>query len=638
MVVPDEQHGIFINIKITDSTMKLFKLFTLMAAGTMITACNNEIENLSRSADNRVMSLQTAGKAYTRFNDVTNTWENTDKIGVYMYGAGAGSTDILNGAENVLFTTQGGKSPVYFTSETGIQIAGENAKFTAYYPQNGDITDGIYKVALGNQAEGYAAHDLMWAMNNNVSSEDAKSLSMTFKHQLAKLAIEITSNSGEIVQSVSIQGISISADFNIATGEFSNEAKGYITPCKTAGNKYSALVLPTNPATALSMIITTDAAEDNTYEYTFNSGTISELKAGYIYTIKIGLGKSVLGSVDQIEGGNSPYEPGGDVDGNAEAVTPEISGYMVVEAPADDVDALAGCLNGKSGAIALKFVAGKTYKADMITVPAGITDLLLIGKEGQAKVTMKGLSVPERTLNKLTFQDLEIEGTDAKTTICAAELKEDAELTVKGCYIHGVKAVYGRGKDLAQKHSTDFSRLSSIKVDNCMIYNVESVFDYGVVSEIIMCNSTLYNLSGIAFNSFKNDEDMTSQCRPIRISNCTLIDLNKNLLETKGGGGSGVLVEYVNNISDINSNSYIGYRIDINGNDPDNKPYACTYTGNYAVTDSSIKLNGHTFEANAFIFMSRNELFNSEDITVDGMKGEKNFSTSVDAGDPRWKK
>lgn len=109
--------------------MKLFKLFTLMAAGTMITACNNEIENLSRNADNRVMSLQTAGKAYTRFNDVTNTWENTDKIGVYMYGAGTGSTDILNGAENVLFTTQGGESPVNFTSETGIQIAGENAKF-----------------------------------------------------------------------------------------------------------------------------------------------------------------------------------------------------------------------------------------------------------------------------------------------------------------------------------------------------------------------------------------------------------------------------------------------------------------------------------------------------------------------------
>ena len=618
--------------------MKLFKLFTLMAAGTMITACNNEIENLSRSADNRVMSLQTAGKAYTRFNDVTNTWENTDKIGVYMYGAGTGNTDILNGADNVLFTTQGGKSPVYFTSETGIQIAGENAKFTAYYPQNGDITGGIYKVALGNQAEGYVAHDLMWAVNDNVSSEDAKSLSMTFKHQLAKLAIEITSNSGETVQSVSIQGISISADFNIATGEFSNEAKGYITPCKTADNKYSALVLPTNPATALSMIITTDAAEDNTYEYTFNSGTISELKAGYIYTIKIGLGESVLGSVDQIEGGNSPYEPGGDVNGNAEAVTPEIPGYMVVEAPADDAEALAGCLNGKQGPIALKFVAGNTYTADMITVPADITDLLLIGKEGQAKVTMKGLSVPERTLNKLTFQDLEIEGTDANTAICAAELKEDAELTVKGCYIHGVKAVYGRGKALAQKHSTDFSRLSSIKVDNCMIYNVESVFDYGVVSEIIMCNSTLYNLSGIAFNSFKNDEDMTSQCRPIRISNCTLIDLNKNLLETKGGGGSGVLVEYVNNISDINSNSYIGYRIDINGNDPDNKPYACTYTGNYAVTDSSIKLNGHTFEANAFIFMSRDELFNSEDIIVDGMKGEKNFSTSVDAGDPRWKK
>lgn len=611
--------------------MKLFKLFTLMAAGTMITACNNEIENLSRSADNRVMSLQTAGKAYTRFNDVTNTWENTDEIGVYMYGAGAGSTDILNGAENVLFTTQGGESPVNFTSETGIQIAGENAKFTAYYPQNGDITGGIYKVALGNQAEGYAAHDLMWAVNDDVSSEDAKSLSMTFKHQLAKLAIEITSNSGETVQSVSIQGISISADFNIATGEFSNEAKGYITPCKTADNKYSALVLPTNPATALSMIITTDAAEDNTYEYTFNSGTISELKAGYIYTIKIGLSESVLGSVDQIEGGNSPYKPGGDVNGNAEAVTPEIPGYMVVEAPADDAEALAGCLNGKQGPIALKFVTGNTYKADMITVPADITDLLLIGKEGQAKVTMKGLSVPERTLNKLTFQDLEIEGTDANTAICAAELKEDAELTVKGCYIHGVKAVYGRGKDLAQKHSTDFSRLSSFTIDDSRIYNVECVFDYGVVLAVTLNNSTLYNLSQIAFFSSKsNDTNDIKQCEPIKVTNCTLVDLKKNLVQT--AGGYGYLTNYENNISILAGDAHIAYGV----KGANNSAYTFVIQNNIAATGSGIKIADFTNNGAIDNTKSRAEIFPNEDAG----DGGKNFTPAdgITIGDPRWKK
>ena len=454
---------------------------------------------------------------------------------------------------------------------------------------------------------------------------------MTFKHQLAKLAIEITSNSGETVQSVSIQGISISADFNIATGEFSNEAKGYITPCKTADNKYSALVLPTNPATDLSMIITTDAAEDNTYEYTFNSGTISELKAGYIYTIKIGLGESVLGSVDQIEGGNSPYEPGGDVDGNAEAVTPEIPGYMVIEAPADDVDALTGCLNGKSGAIALKFVAGNTYTADMITVPTDITDLLLIGKEGQAKVTMKGLSVPERTLNKLTFQDLEIEGTDAKTTICAAELKEDAELTVKGCYIHGVKAVYGRGKDLAQKHSTDFSRLSSFTIDDSRIYNVECVFDYGVVLAVTLNNSTLYNLSQIAFFSSKsNDTNDIKQCEPIKVTNCTLVDLKKNLVQT--AGGYGYLTNYENNISILAGDAHIAYGV----KGANNSAYIFVIQNNIAATGSGIKIADFTNNGAIDDTKSRAEIFPNEDAG----DGGKNFTPAdgITIGDPRWKK
>ncbi len=604
--------------------MKLFKLFTLMAAGTMITACNNEIENLSRNADNRVMSLQTAGKAYTRFNDVTNTWENTDKIGVYMYGAGAGSTDILNGAENVLFTTQGGESPVNFTSETGIQIAGENAKFTAYYPQNGDITGGIYKVALGNQAEGYAAHDLMWAMNDNVSSEDAKSLSMTFKHQLAKLAIEITSNSGETVQSVSIQGISISADFNIATGEFSNEAKGYITPCKTANNKYSALVLPTNPATALSMIITTDAAEDNTYEYTFNSGTISELEAGYIYTIKIGLGESVLGSVDQIEGGNSPYEPGGDVDGNAEAVTPEIPGYMVVEAPADDADALAGCLDGKRDAIALKFVAGKTYKADMITVPAGITDLLLIGKEGQAKVTMKGLDFESATLEKLTIQNLEIAG-DANARFCNKQLATGAVITVSGCYIHDVKALYGEGAEIGGQNI-----VSSMTIDDCMIYNSATILDKGTCESVILTNSTLYNFNGQAFHAYKGDSDL-AEITTFEIENCTLVDMGDATIFQNTGGKAGALFSTFKNTIVLATCKNINWNV--------KQDSETIFVNNYAVSDGACISSLKSYDGGGYIMDVTNTrimLFPNESNST--VLGGKDFSTSVDAGDPRWKK
>lgn len=610
--------------------MKLFKLFTLMAAGTMIMACNNEIENLSQGVDNRVLSLQTAGKAYTRFNDAENKWESTDKIGVYMYGAGADNTTVLNGAENVSFSTAGGGSSVNFISETGIQIADENAKFAAYYPQSEGVVGGIYKIELDNQSAGYAAHDLMWAVSDNVNSEAAKTLSLTFKHQLAKLVIEVTPKGSETVNSISIQGLSTNAEFNIATGKLSNETKGFITPYKIADNKYSALILPVNPATDLSMIITTNAAENNTYEYTFSSGSITELKAGYIYTIKIGLGESVLGNVGQIEGGNSPYEPGGDVTGDAGNLTPEFPGYMVVEAPVGDKNALESCLNGKSGAIALKFVAGNTYTADMITVPAGITDLLLIGKEGQAKVTMKGLGVPERTLDKLTFQNLEIEGTDAKTTICGAELKDNAELTVSGCYIHGVKAVYGRGKNLAQANGTDFSRLSSFTIDDSQIYNVECVFDYGVVLAITLNNSTLYNLSQIAFFSSKsNDTQNVKQCEPVKVTNCTLVDLKKNLVQT--AGGYGYLTNYENNISILEENAHIAYGV----KGSNNNAYTFIIKNNIAAIGSGINIADFTNNGAIDNTKSRIEIFPNED----AVSGSKNFTPGNDiaVGDPRWK-
>lgn len=626
--------------------MKLFKLFTLMAAGTMIMACNNEIENLSQGVDNRVLSLQTAGKAYTRFNDAENKWESTDKIGVYMYGAGADNTTVLNGAENVSFSTAGGGSSVNFISETGIQIADENAKFAAYYPQSEGVVGGIYKIELDNQSAGYAAHDLMWAVSDNVNSEAAKTLSLTFKHQLAKLVIEVTPKGSETVNSISIQGLSTNADFNIATGKLSNETKGFITPYKIADNKYSALILPVNPATDLSMIITTDAAENNTYEYTFSSGSITELKAGYIYTIKIGLGESVLGNVGQIEGGNSPYEPGGDVTGDAGNLTPEFPGYVTVEAPAADKNALESCLNGKSGAIALKFVAGNTYTADNIIVPAGITGLMLVGTgEVPVKVVMKGLSVGERQLEKLALKNIEIEG-DKSTTLCVAELKSDATLIVEGCYIHGVKAVYGRGETAAKEaHTaldasapeTAFARLASVVIDDSRIYNVSSIFDCGVTQAVAITNSTFFNVSGVAFHSYKTDatKNTVKQSQNIKVTDCTLVDMGSDFMKASGGYGS--LAYYENNISSLkNSKNCITYGIK-----PTTSPAIVAFN-NFAVAGTGSTIKDYTDKSDYTITTEILDTTKAESeifVSINRESGKENFTpvAGINAGDPRWK-
>ena len=372
------------------------------------------------------------------------------------------------------------------------------------------------------------------------------------------------------------------------------------------------------------MIITTDAAEDNTYEYTFNSGTISELKSGYIYTIKIGLGESVLGSVDQIEGGNSPYEPGGDVDGNAEAVTPEIPGYMVVEAPADDADALASCLDGKRGAIALKFVAGNTYKADMITVPAGITDLLLIGKEGQAKVTMKGLDFESATLEKLTMQNLEIAG-DANARFCNKQLATGAVITVSSCYIHDVKALYGEGAEIGGQNI-----VSSMTINDCMIYNSATILDKGTCESVILTNSTLYNFNGQAFHAYKGDSDL-AEITTFEIENCTLVDMGDATIFQNTGGKAGALFLTFKNTIVLATCKNINWNVKQNSE--------TIFENNYAVSDGACTSSLKSYDDGEYIMDVTNTrimLFPNESNST--VLGGKDFSTSVDAGDPRWKK
>ena len=585
--------------------MKKLNYLLLAAVGMMAASCANDVEESSSAASsNRIMSVQTAGKQYSRLNDVTNEWDQNDRIGISMYAAG--TETVMNNASNVLFTASESGANVTFTSEAGIPISAENCDFTAYYPYN-ESADGIYTVALSNQSEGYAAHDLMWAKTENVTSEGAKTLAMTFRHQLAKLTINITPNEGETVSGVTISGMATDADFNLATGEMSTKAMGDITPYKSAENTYCALLLPAE-ASALSLTITTDKTA---YEYSLTSGKLTQFRNGYRYTLEVGLGESSLGNVDEVEGGNNPYEDGEGETGEADpeeidAVIPE--GYSSVLVTSASVSADA--LGGKSGKVAMVFRTGNTYSAESVNVPAEVTELLLIG-EGSEKisVTMKSLNI-HSGMTKLALQNLDITGDGNTNLFTEAQLAADGTIELTGCSLHGMKYIYGTGsQDVPASQTT----LGAFTIDDCIIYDCGSVVNIHDVVTITVKNSTLYDLSARAFYPTKEGTDRGVDAA-IVVDNCTLSGMKSTPFECKDRSGS---LTYTNNISNISA-SNIAYGT---GKSP-------VVSGNYAVEGSCVSVpsaeGGIESVALATLWPSYSE-------------DNADFTTTYAAGDPRWR-
>ncbi len=100
------------------------------------------------------------------------------------------------------------------------------------------------------------------------------------------------------------------------------------------------------------------------------------------------------------------------------------------------------------------------------------------------------------------MQNLEIAG-DANARFCNKQLATGAVITVSGCYIHDVKALYGEGAEIGGQNI-----VSSMTINDCMIYNSATILDKGTCESVILTNSTLYNFNGQAFHAYKGDSDL----------------------------------------------------------------------------------------------------------------------------------
>lgn len=215
------------------------KLFTLLLAAGALTACQQP-DGTEMPTASRV----TIDPVITRATEVN--FETGDQIGL----------TILRGssvyAENSLLTYTG----TLFAGElTWYAEADEAASFVAYYPYAAAGAPTSFTVAA-DQTTGYGASDLMAASKQEVLPS-AEAVSMVFKHQLAKVVIDITNQTGADIAAVELHHAVPTARVDLA--QMSVEADAAAAPAVIraqaveANATYRAIVVPQTVALELSV-------------------------------------------------------------------------------------------------------------------------------------------------------------------------------------------------------------------------------------------------------------------------------------------------------------------------------------------------------------------------------------------------
>lgn len=613
--------------------MKLKHLFFAVAASTLAAACSEADELVSGNQSQNTLDAIHSGtdRFATRVN-LNSEWESGDAIGVYMLDAGTGN--IRNSAMNIQYNAdvQVTSTTTDFTAANGgIGIYDQPCDFVAYYPYASDEEDkvdagaGIYKVDLADQSAGISMHDLMWVKVADKSTEELKNngLTMTFKHQLALLQVHVTGNVA--AESVTVSGLNTAATFDLLNGTLSEgSAPKSVSLYKTAEpNVFVGIVLPTVELRQKMKL--TIAASGKKYQYTVpETSTVEEFVAGnkYEYTIDI---ENNSGSLEGGEGGNTPWQPGGNEEGKGDEILdnkdiPEDYDQIIVKADTD----LSTILNGAEGKKALVFTdAEATYNVETLTVPERVTELMLIaGGNKPVKLVLK--QITHSGLVRFAMNNLEVVGDKSVVLLTNNETSQfaaDAKIEFKNCNISTMKALceWSTGDTGTQ------NLLASFAVENCQINDLESVFNYYGTKKMTVTNSTICNITERAF--YVKDANGVV----VTVENCTLVGLAKTPFESRYGNGN---LYYKNNISAcfVKSNPNIAYKMDVQA-----------FEGNYAakseVAEQLAVVNVHGSAVNAESFPNAwTDLTKTQAQLFDGVNNEGEFYTTITtAGDPRWR-
>ena len=146
-----------------------------------------------------------------------SSWEAEDKVGISATGGGTSYS-------NVQYQVAEAGASVAFNpvAEAICYTADAPMSFTAYYPYAETLDNGfIYK----NTTETQEGVDFLWSSVNNHPYSEAPVVSFTFRHQMALLEVQVTSDDDLSGQNVVIGGLKHDGGFNTVIGEAKPKAE-----------------------------------------------------------------------------------------------------------------------------------------------------------------------------------------------------------------------------------------------------------------------------------------------------------------------------------------------------------------------------------------------------------------------------
>jgi len=266
-----------------NKTMK--KYLSIAVAVLALAACSKQEAGISPiNNDGGVIRFSTNISTY-RVKSTDTSLDENDQVGVF-----AGTP--VNGT-NVLYTVNAsGKltsaDPLKWHATSTSSVA-----FTAYYPYDAAVSAKSISFAVQTDqsvAGAYQASDLMAA--NVAAATPGEDVELEFKHQLHKLIVSVTNNTGKTIAGVAISGVKASANVNLETGAVSDlaETAATILPALHSG-KYEAVIIPQTAKP--SIVVTT--SDGSRYVFVIKNDTAFD--SGKTSTANI----TVEGEGDEVE-------------------------------------------------------------------------------------------------------------------------------------------------------------------------------------------------------------------------------------------------------------------------------------------------------------------------------------------------
>lgn len=255
-----------------------------------------------------------------------NAWDENgnDQVGIFVKQNGAFG-DVVNKHYRVsasgALSTASASDAIYYPEN------GDKVDFVAYYPYTASLSNNTYAVDVADQTS-QPAIDLLYSANaTNKDKTVTTPVQLTFKHQLAKIVLNISTD-GSVPSlaglKVSINGTKTKGSFALLDGTLTTDAnsvKEIAANVNAAGTLGEAIILPVDGLTGGEITFTLGS---ETKTWSIPAGQIYAGGSQYTYpvTIKkeggqisVAFGNATIDDWTPVTGGNIDIEfgEGGDV-------------------------------------------------------------------------------------------------------------------------------------------------------------------------------------------------------------------------------------------------------------------------------------------------------------------------------------